>query len=184
MLHAVTFFAAETSAAHSEKAEGISALGINGTALLIQLVTFVLVYFVLRKWAFGPIVAMLQKRRETIEQGVNLGETMKADKAKFDKQVAKELKAARVRADEIVAQAEANAKDVVKKAEDDASSKAATIIAEGKQRGEQEVARARKALEAELVSLVSDATEAIISEKVDANKDAQLIERALKGQQA
>jgi hypothetical protein len=31
---------------------------------------------------------------------------------------------------------------------------------------------------------VSDATEAIIDEKVDAKKDAQLIDRALKGQKA
>ena len=39
-------------------------------------------------------------------------------------------------------------------------------------------------LEKELVGLISDATEAIIEEKVDARKDAQIIERALKGQRA
>jgi hypothetical protein len=34
------------------------------------------------------------------------------------------------------------------------------------------------------VSLISDATEAIIGEKVDATKDAALIDRALKEQRA
>ena len=47
-----------------------------------------------------------------------------------------------------------------------------------------ETQRARKQLQGELVALVSEATETIIGEKVDAKKDAQLIERALKEQQA
>ena len=44
-------------------------------------------------------------------------------------------------------------------------------------------ARARKQLEGELAGLVADATEAVIDEKIDAKKDAQLIERALKGKE-
>ena len=47
-----------------------------------------------------------------------------------------------------------------------------------------DTARARKQLEGEIVGLISDATEAIIGEKVDASKDKQLIDKALKGQTA
>jgi hypothetical protein len=42
--------------------------------------------------------------------------------------------------------------------------------------------RARKKLESQIVGWVSDATEAIIGEKVDAEKDAAIIDRALKEQ--
>ena len=42
----------------------------------------------------------------------------------------------------------------------------------------------RKQLEQEVVSLISDATETIIGEKVDAKKDAALIDRALQGQKS
>lgn len=178
MLQATTLFAAE------ESAEGIAALGINGTALLIQIVTFVIVYIVLRKWAFGPILRILQERRETIENGVKLGEQMRKDKADFDKQVTKEMQAARKKADAIIADADTAARESIRQAEEKAQEKAATIIADGKERAEQEVERARKKLEAELVELVSEATEAIIGEKVDAKKDAALIDRALKGAKA
>jgi F-type H+-transporting ATPase subunit b len=184
MLQALTLFGAETGEKAAESAEGIGALGISLTSLIIQLVTFVLVYLVLRKWAFGPILRILQQRRETIENGVRLGEEMKLEKAKLDKAVAKELHDARVKADAIVADAETAARETVRTAEETAQNKAAIIVKEGKERGEQEVARARKALESELVGLISDATEAIIGEKVDAKKDAVLIDRALKESRA
>jgi F-type H+-transporting ATPase subunit b len=175
----LTYFAAT-----EESAEGIAALGINGTAFLIQLVTFVLVFLVLRRFAFAPIVRMLQERREVIESGVKLGEEMKVQKAAFDKSVAKEMADARAKADDIIASAQTAAKETVHDAESEAQAKAKVIVDEGKARGEQEVVRARKALEAELVDLISDATETIIGEKVDAKKDAALIDRALKESRA
>lgn len=177
MLQAVTLFGSESS-------EGIGALGLSGSAFLIQIITFVLAYFILRKFAFGPILNILQERRNTIESGVKLGEQMRTQKAELEKTVAKELRDARVKADSIMADAEAAARDTVREAEEKAQVKAATIVKEGQARGEQEVNRARKALEKELVGLISDATEAIIDEKVDASKDAKLIDRALKGQRA
>lgn len=180
MLQAVTLFASESS----ESAEGIGALGINATALLIQLITFVLVYLVLRKFAFGPILRILEERRQTIENGVKYGEEMRVEKAKLEKTVAKELHEARVKADSIVSDAEQAAKDTVRAAEEKAQEKADIIVKEGKERGEQEVVRARKQLESELVSLISEATETIIGEKVDAKKDAALIDRALKESRA
>jgi len=54
-------------------------------------------------------------------------------------------------------------------------------VAEADSRIKQDTDRARRQLETELVGLVADATEAIIDEKIDARKDAGLIERALKG---
>jgi F-type H+-transporting ATPase subunit b len=168
----------------ADSSSGIGALGIDTKALVIQLITFLLAYLVLRKWAFGPIIKIMQSRRETIETGVKLGEEMQKEKAKLEAQVAKELHDARTKADGIVAEAEATARDTVREGEEKAAEKAAVIVKEGKERGEQEVIRARKALEAELVGLVSDATEVIIGEKVDAKKDAGLIDKALKGAKA
>lgn len=168
----------------ADSSSGIGALGIDVKALVIQLITFVLAYLVLRKWAFGPVIAAMQRRRETIETGVKLGEAMQKEKAKLEAQVAEKLHDARTQADAIVAEAEATARDTIREGEEKAAEKAAVIVREGKERGEQEVARARKALEAELVGLISDATETIIGEKVDAKKDANLIDQALKGAKA
>ena len=46
----------------------------------------------------------------------------------------------------------------------------------------EETEQAKRKLEKEIVGLVSEATEVIVDEKVDAKKDAALIAKALKGQ--
>ena len=38
-------------------------LGVDGKAFVIQLITFVLAYLVLRRYAFGPILKVLRERR-------------------------------------------------------------------------------------------------------------------------
>lgn len=164
----------------ADSSSGLGSLGIDGKAFLIQLVTFALAFLVLQHWAFKPIVRLMEQRRKTIEEGVSLGEQMKKDKAELEAKVAEELKKARSEADGIIAAAQDTARDTVRDAESKAHDKAEGIVAEAKERTLQDVARARKQLEGEIVGLISDATEAIIDEKVDAHKDAALIDKALK----
>ena len=164
----------------ADSSSGLGSLGIDGKAFIIQLVTFLLAFLVLQHWAFKPIVRLMEQRRKTIEEGVSLGEQMKKDKADLEVKVAAELKKARGEADGIIAAAQDTARDTIREAESKAHDKAEGIIAEAKDRTLQDVARARKQLEGELVGLISEATEAIIDEKVDAHKDASLIDKALK----
>ena len=159
---------------------GIGALGIDGKALVIQLVTFVLAFWVLQRFAFKPIVKIMDDRRKTIEAGVKLGEKMRQDEAAMEAKVEKTLHAARTEADGIISSAQDTARQTIRESEEKAREKAAGVMKEAEDRIAQDTTRARKALENELVSLISDATEAIIDEKVDAKKDASLIERALK----
>jgi len=171
-------FAADSSAS------GIGALGIDAKALVIQLITFLLAFYVLKRFAFTPIVKMMDERRKTIESGVALGEQMQKDQAALQAKVAETLAKARQDADGIIAGAQDAAKQVAADIEAKADLKAKGILAEADDRIKQDTQRARKELEGELVGLISEATEAIIGEKVDAKRDAQLIDSALKGRAA
>lgn len=175
MLAAVTTLGDTTS--------GIGALGFDAKAFVIQLITFILAYLVLKRWAFGPIIKVLRERRETIENGVKLGEQLRKERSDLEAKVAATLQETRQKADGIIAEAQDSGRQIVKEAEDKAREKAAGVVAEAESRIAQDTARARKSLEKELVGLVSDATEAIVEEKIDAKKDAQLIDRALKEKQ-
>ena len=141
-----------------ESSSGIGALGFDGKAFLIQLITFILAYLVLRRWAFGPITKLLDERRDTIERGVKLGEDMQKEKVELEKQVEQKLQDARVEADQMIAAAQDTARDTVREAEDKARSKADNIVAEAQGRITTETARARKSLETELAGLVAEAT--------------------------
>lgn len=159
---------------------GLGAFGINLDSFLVQLGTFIIAFLVLRQWAFKPILKIMNSRRELIEKGVKLGEQMQKDKVALELKIEEELHKARLKADEIIASAENGARQVVKEAEDQARSKAENIVKDANSKIVQNTNRARKSLEKDLIGLVSEVSSAVIEEKVDAKKDASLIERKLK----
>jgi F-type H+-transporting ATPase subunit b len=162
-----------------DSSSGIGALGLNLTSFLIQLGTFIIAFLVLRKWAFKPILEVLKQRRDTIEQGVVLGEKMQKQQAEMEQKVAEALREARAQADKILAEAASRGRQVSADAEAKAKEKAESIIAAAEDRIGQDMKLARSKLEKELSGLVAEAAEVVIGEKVDAKKDAALINKAL-----
>lgn len=167
-----------------ESSSGLSALGVDGRAFIIQLVTFVLVLLVLKRYAVKPIVKMLNERRELIESGVKLGEEMRKEKTTFEAKMDKMMSDARAEADNILAAAKDSGQQAVRDAEEKAKQKAALVIEEAERRIEQERARMRKQLEGELAGLVADATEAVLDQKIDSKNDMDLIEKAIRERSA
>lgn len=171
-------FAAEEAAASDSP---LAALGVDGKSLVFQLITFLLVFLILQRFAFKPISKMLAERRKTIDEGVRAGQSLAKKRAELDKKELEIVKSARVEADKIVANAHKEARDVVREAEKAAARKADVIIGDAEVKITEETARAKKALEKDIVKLVSEATEALVGEKVDPKKDAALIDKILRG---
>lgn len=167
---------------HAEAAaESSLPLGLSLSAFVIQLITFVLVFMLLKKFAFKPITKVLEKRRQTIEDGVRLGQKLEKEKAKQDQEVAKIMREARHEADKIIAAGHKDARQSMREAEKSAQAKADRILADAEERIAEETENAKRKLEKDLVGLVSEATETIVGEKVDATRDAELVKRAMKG---
>lgn len=185
VLQTLTLLAAE-SASHAETAEhaaeetaGIAALGIDPLAILAQAVTFLLLFWVVKKFALDKIAATLEERRKTIDQGVRLGQKMEAEQAKLEEKIEAELRKTRNQADKIVADAQREAGEVVKSAEVKAAEKVEQMIADAHAKIDEDMVQAKKALEKDILALVASATEVIIEEKLDPKKDESLIQRAL-----
>ncbi len=162
-----------------DSSSGLGALGFSGSAFLIQLITFVLAFLILKKYAFKPILKIMKERQETIESGVELGERMKKEQVEMDEKVKKELYEARTKADAIIADAQDTAKETVRGAETKALEKADVILADAKEKAEQQARQTKQKLEGEIIELVAEATEVLTEEKVDAKKDSSLIAKAL-----
>ena len=172
LLHTLTILA------NTEEVSGIGALGIDVLAIVAQAVTFLVLFFVLKKFALDGIVKTLEKRRKTIDDGVRLGREMEAEKAQLDENVEKALREARREADKIIAGGQKEAGEIIRAAEETATRKTDAILADAHAKIEEDIEKARVSLEHEMRSLVAEATEVIISEKLDAKKDESLIKRA------
>ncbi len=161
---------------------GLGALGVSWSALIIQLITFVLGYLVLRKWAFGPIIKMLAERKKVIEDGVKLGEDMRSERLQLEAKIEDEISKARSKADQIVQDALLEAKELALKMEDEANKKSDFILAEAEKKTKQEMERAKQKLESELVGLVTDVSEAFVKNRLDSQKDKELVSNLLSEQ--
>jgi F-type H+-transporting ATPase subunit b len=170
------FFAAESSGGSP-----LDALGVHLGAFIIQLITFLLVFMILMKFAFRPIVRMLEKRRQTIEDGVKLGLEMEKEREGLRTESANVIRDARHEADRIISNAQKDAREVVREAEKAGQRKVDAMVEDAEARINEETEQARRLLEKDMVGLVAEATEAVVEEKVDAGKDAELIDKAMKG---
>lgn len=84
----------------------MEALGISGLALLAQIVNFIIILFLLNRFAIGPITRILAERRERIEQGIKDAEQAKADRANAEQERLAALSDARREANDILARAQ------------------------------------------------------------------------------
>ena len=170
--------------AATEEAEsigGAEALGLSFSAFLIQLITFVIVFLILNRFAFKPIVKKLEERRQVIEDGVKMGLELEKERKELDAEVVKITRDARHEADKIIATGHKEARSVMSDSEKATARKVETMITDAEARIEEESEQARLGLEKDIVGLISEATEALVGEKVDTKKDAELIDKILKG---
>jgi len=159
--------------------ELISKLGIDWKLLIAQIVNFLILLFVLYKFAYGPILAMLEKRQKKIEKGLADAEA-----------AGKKLKESEEKQKEILKRARTEAKDIVEKAHIQAEKSKSEIAAESKVQAEKIISDAKAEIgwekqktiaeiKSEIGGLVVAATEKVIGEKINSEKDKKLIEESI-----
>jgi F-type H+-transporting ATPase subunit b len=166
--------------ATAETSEGIGALGLSLPAIIASAITFLVLFLVVKKYALSGIVANLEKRENDINRGLHLTAQMDKKAAELEATVEKTLKAARADADAIISEAKVETGKMIQEAEEKANSKADEILRAAEGKIENDIAAARAGLKTEMAGLITDATEAILSQKLDATNDRKLVENYLK----
>lgn len=165
------FFFAAAAGGHSA-AEGtvLTQLGIDPAKFLAQLITFTIVLLILRKFAYGPILAMLQARREKIRESLENAEKVEKELAEAEITRKNILKEANEKANEIIAQANETAQVQVEQKIQAAVGEAERIVAKAKDAGRLETEKMKQAAREEIGSLVV-ATTAQVTGKVLTDED-------------
>ena len=84
---------------------GMGALGINLSGLITQVVSFVILFVILSRLLYKPLVGMLDKRAEKITAGLNSAEKAKEDAANSEKAIQIQLSEARIEGQKLISQA-------------------------------------------------------------------------------
>jgi len=160
--------------------ELFSKLGIDWKLLIAQIVNFLVLLFILWKFAYGPILAMLEKRQKKIEKGLADAQEAGRKLEESEEKQKEILKKARTEAKDIVEKAHIQAEKAKSEIASEAKVQAEKIITVAKAEIEQEKQKTMAEIKSEIGSLVVAATEKIVDEKMDEEKDKKMIEEAIK----
>ena len=148
--------------------------GANWWGLLCQIISFVIVAGLLAKFAYNPVLAVLEARRQKIEGSLANAQEIKRQLADATKTAEDIRTKANADATRIIEETRAAAKQVSERENQRAVQQAAEIIQKAREAGEAEQKRLMAELKKELSRLVVDTT-AKVTGKVLTSADQQKI---------
>lgn len=132
--------------------------GFDWPKFIAQIILFLIVYGVLSKFAFGPIIQMLEERRRRIEEGQLNAEKIKQQLAEAEQRYSELLQKANVEAQALIDEARKSSEAIREKQVQDAIREAEGIIARAQQDIEVERNRMVADVKKEMIGLVVNTT--------------------------
>ena len=152
--------------------------GVEWPLFIAQLVVFGIVYLILKKYAFGPIVAVLEQRRLKIVEAMANADKVKKELAEAEATKKQVLAAAAEQAQKIVAEAKETADAVRTRLEQEAATEAERIVARAREAGQLEVDRLKVDFQREAGRLVVMAAQKVTGKILTPDDQRRLGEEA------
>ncbi len=160
--------------------ELIKTFHIDAKLMIAQLVNFAIVLLVLYKFAYKPILKILNERTEKIEKGLKDAEEVGRKVVEIENREKEMIVEAKKEAQQIILEAEKNGNKIKDEMVAEAKVKIDNTVEEAKRKIESEKSKMIQEVKAEISGLVISATEKILGEKIDPAKDKKIIEEAIK----
>lgn len=159
--------------------ELIHKLGIDWELLIAQIINFAVLFFVLRKFLYKPILGMLEKRRIKIENSLKNAERIEKEFTEIKKQREKILASAMKKSDEILKEARGLGEQRKMEILEQAKKEIEKMINDAKILIEKEKAKLFEEARLDIADIVILATEKIIKEKINEESDKKFVEEVL-----
>jgi len=146
--------------------------GVDWPHLIAQIISFCIVCILLQRYAYKPVLKILQERRQQIAQGLADTEKIRAELARTESQRQEMMMLANAEATKMIEEARAAAARVRQEETQKAISAAEQIIVRSRDAAAQEYARMLMELKREVGRLVVQTT-AIVTGKILTAEDQQ-----------
>jgi F-type H+-transporting ATPase subunit b len=132
--------------------------GFNTSIFISQVISFCVVAFLLRKFAYGPILEILTERRKRIAEGLANADKIKQELTRTEALRQEILNKSNSEANKLIEEARTTAAKVLEVETQKAVATANEIIAKARQASEAELARMKTELRREVGRLVVETT--------------------------
>ncbi len=150
--------------------------GVDWTHLVAQIISFCIVSFILFRFAYRPILKMLEERRRQIAQGLANADQIKAELAKTETQRQEVMAQANAQATKFIEEARAAAARLQAEETQKAIAAAEQIIANARAAAAQDQARMLAELKREVGRLVVQTAASVIGKILTTEDQRRLAE--------
>ena len=152
---------------------------IHGWTFFCQLVNFLIVCFVLKKFAYGPVMDILEQRRKRIADGEAKLKEVETQIAESEKRTQEAIQEANERAKRMVEEAKESADAVGEKKKQEAAAAAQAIIAKAEEAARAERDKMQADLKKQFGRLVASTTAQVTGKVLTDDDQKRINEEAL-----
>jgi F-type H+-transporting ATPase subunit b len=147
--------------------------------MIWTIVFFVIVFFVLRKYAFGAIQNLIDERREQIRRSIEEADNARDEARKLLDEHRALIGQARSQAEEILGEARRTSESMEQRMRAETEIDRKRRLEETRREIAAETARALEQIRNEVADLTLEATSIVVGKKLDADRDRELINDAI-----
>lgn len=151
-------------------------MNINIPQMIVTLVNLLILFWIVKHFAFDRVNKILKDRKNLIEDTINKADE-DLEKARVLKlQNQREIKSAREEGKTIVSQYKSKADSIYKEIVEDARKEASIIVEKSKVEIDRERNKAEDDIKNQVVDLAMTISEKVLGESIDMNKHKELID--------
>ena len=147
--------------------------------MIWTIVAFAITFFVLKRYAFGPIQKMLDERREHIRRSIEEADNARDEARKLLEEHRALIGQARTDAESILAEARKTRESMEQRMREETEAERQRRLEETRREIAAETQRALEEIRSEVADLTLEATSIVVGRKLDADRDRELISEAI-----
>lgn len=157
----------------------MEAIGVLWGNLLWQCLAFLVLVFLLSRFAYSPIVKTLDERASRIRESMEQAEQIKADNAAAAQRAGQIIAEAQVQTREMLTQAQAMSQRTIAAAQAEAREQRERLLADAHAQIETDTQRAKEELQREVARLAILAASRVVGKSLDTADHYRLVDEAL-----
>ncbi len=158
----------------------LNEFGVNPLLLAAQVVNFLILLFILKKFLYGPILKVLEKRKLTIEQSLKHAEEIEKKLVELSDEEEKRLIKASGEGEKIIKQASESSVAIIEESRKKAEEVYERIVEQGRVQLQSDREQMTREINKRLAEVVTLALEKVTDKVMDKNDQKELIKKSIK----
>ncbi len=154
-------------------------LKLSLVEIFSQALSFFVLVFVLKRFAWKPILSMLDLRKERIESDMKRAAEQRAEFERLQQEITRRLAKIDEEARAKIQESVLEGKRIGLEVQEEARAQAHAIMTKARETVELELAKARVTLRDQVADMTFQAIERVLQQKMDAQTDKKLIDQVL-----